>query len=297
MGSSKTQTQTSTSTPWDKAQPYLTSYMKQADTLQKDGSGFNYPNFDTVVPFSGQTTQALSGIEGQANAGNPLGTASQSTALGILNGSGGPTTEADYRGLLSRAGNPYYEGEVDKAATKLAGDINLGMSDLGRYGSGFHADTLANEIGDFRSKALADNYNATIQNERGLLGDITGVQQQGIANKFGAISAAPGIYEQMFAPYNKLGQVGSAYDDLAARQLQSQVDKFNSEDMASWNRLGAANAFSGGYGGLGGTTTSGVQTPTNPFGGALGGAMLGSQIAPGIGTLLGGGLGLLGGLF
>lgn len=295
MPSGKTQTSTTTNTPWSKAQPFLEDYMKQADSLLDSGKGYNAPGFSTTVPFSADTNQALAGIKSQALSGNPLGIASQNTALGILDGSQGPNTEGDYRGLLARSGNDAFQGEVNRQATRLGDDINAAMSGLGRYGSGFHADTLANEIGDFRSKAMADNWNQNIANERGILGDITGLQQQGITNKFGALSAVPGVYEQMFAPYNKLGQVGSAQDDLATRQMQEQIDKFNAQDMAGWNRLGAANAFAGGYGGLGGSQVTSAQQPNNWLGGALGGAMAGSQIMPGIGTLLGGGLGLLSG--
>ena len=43
------------------------------------------------------------------------------------------------------------------------------------------------------------------------------------------------------------------------------------------------------------TTTGQMQTQANPLTTALGGAVLGSSI-PGVGALVGGGLGLLGGL-
>ena len=336
MTAKRTTTTSQTAEPWKEAQPYLKQVLGGAQTAYQSGRGFDYPTFPTTVPFSPQTMGALQGIETAAGTGNPLGVAARNQALGILNTGGmsdwqrsalQPThdiatgarsigTEGDLRGLLSQAGNPYYEGLVQRESGKLADDINRGFSMSGRYGSGAHAGVLGDVLGDFRQKALSDQYNQNIAAQRGLLGDITGVQGANLANMVGAggqISAAdqgaanqvaqfaglaPNIYQQQYLPYEKLAGVGSMYEDLGTRQMQERIDRFNTGQQVPWNLLANYNALVGGAGALGGTTTSQVPAPSTLQGilsGALTGGQLGSNFGlPGL--LLGGlGGGVLGG--
>ena len=108
-------------------------------------------------------------------------------------------------------------------------------------------------------QALANNWNQNIANQRGILGDTSSLYGTYIGNQgnllnaqqaaqLDAVGAAPGAYQQQYLPAERMGQVGSAYEDLATRQLQSQLDKFNTNQQAGWNRLGAYNQNIGGHG-------------------------------------------------
>src|SRR5258708_5244132 len=71
FGDTATTTQ-NTTVPWSPAQPYLSGIMGSAQQLYNSKQGFNAPNFQTYVPQSSQTQQALSQMQGIANQGNPL---------------------------------------------------------------------------------------------------------------------------------------------------------------------------------------------------------------------------------
>ena len=146
---------------------------------------------------------------------------------------------------------------------------------------------------------MSDQWNQNIANQRGLLSDITGVQGANIANQVGAgglinqagnqaagnvatfAGMAPGIYNQQFAPYERLASVGSQYEDLSTRTLQDQINRFQSEQREPWDLLANYNALIGGAGQLGGTSTTSAPAP------GLLQQLLGGGIA---------GLGLLGGV-
>lgn len=257
-------TSTQTNAPWQKAQPFVMKGLKESRDLYNSGSGFNVPGFQTYVPMSGQTKQALGGIWDMAkNGGNPMAGASQDTIMGILG---------------SDPISPYFRDMTQRNAQQMYDDIANQFSMGGRYGSGAMVDNMSQNVGNFINDAYAGQYN------------------QGIANQMAAIQAMPGVYEQQFAPYEKMGQVGAAYDDLNTRKLQAKLDKFYAKDMQKQNRL---NAYLGqiGQGTAGtGTSTGTVTPPANPFGGAIGGAMMGGQMLGLPGAIGGGILGLLQGL-
>ncbi|MBN8994444.1 MAG: hypothetical protein J0H94_04405 [Rhizobiales bacterium] len=278
----------SSSVPWDAAQPLLKSNLKAAGNLYDSGSGFNaYPG-STVVPFSDYTTQALGGYANLASQGNPFAGLSSDALKSIL---GGDIT-TKYNDLYDQSGNDAWAAATDTQSNKIMDQVNRQFSGLGRYGSGSHMDSLVGALGDFREKSLADRWDANIANQRSILGDQ-------VNSTLGGISAAPGVYDQMFSPYDKLGMVGSAYDDLATRQKQDEVDRWQTNDMAQWNRLGAANGIATGSGGMGSTSSTKVQSPSNwlaPLGGAMAGYQLGNSAGGNglLGALAGAGLGLLG---
>ena len=283
MTGSQTTTQTQKSEPWKVAQPYLKTALQGASNLYNQGAGF-------TPSMSQQTLGGLQGIEDVAGQGNPLNQAATANALGVLQSGGmspwqsgalGGTydiatggrnvgTEGDYRGLLGQASNPYYQQVVDTEAGKLTDDINRGFSGAGRYGSTANTGAIADQVGQFRAAMANANYNQGIANQRGILGDITGVQGQNIANTMGAgglINQAgnaaqglaaqysgltPTLYDQGYAPSRMLGQAGSAYD--AYNYAMGQ---------APWNRLGAMSGVVGPIAGMGGTATGTQTQPSN----------------------------------
>lgn len=281
-GGGQTTTNTSTSSPWGPSQDYLKGNMKTASDLSKAGTGFNPYTGPTVVPFSSQTQGALSGIQNLAQSGNPLASASMSNLQGILNGQG---TVGQLQGLLGQSNQDAFNGVVDQQAGKLTDDINRSVNVAGRDGSMAHSGQIADQVGAFRSAMATNQFNQNIANQRGILGDIAGLQSN-------AISAAPGVYDQQYAPYERLAQVGAANEDLTQRQYQSAQDIFNQQQQAPWQRLAASNAIYSGAGQLGSSQSNAVAQP-GILQQILGGATLGAGILGGSSqnSILGGLLG------
>ncbi len=258
FGSSKTTT-SQTNAPWSVAQPYIKQGMGTASSLLKRGVGFKAPPGQTYVPMSSQTQAGLGSMWDQAQGGNPLADQSAGAVSGILGGD----INNRYNDLYANADNAHFETATNNQATKIADEMARYYGDSGRFGSDVSNAGMVDAIGQFREKALSDNWNQNIANQRGILGDQTQAQ-------LGAVAAAPGAYDQRFLPGRAMGQVGAAYDDLAARKLQSRMDKFNVNQQAGWNRLGAYNAaISGNTQGTGQSTAT-VSQPFNWFGTAAG---------------------------
>lgn len=292
FGGGNSQVTKSEAQPWSAAQPYLKHVMRQGRALYDRQAGFKAPGFKTWVPFSSQTTGALSGMWNAANGGNPLAGLSENALTGILSGD----VAGKYGDLLSGADNPHWASAVQNQSDQIANDVQRQFSGLGRLGSAADTGALVDQLGRFREQALSDHWDQNIANQRGVLGDI-------VSSRMGAIGAAPGVYQQHFAPYERMAQVGAAYDDLGARRLQSRIDKFNTNQSAPWNRLQAYYGLVGGPAGMGSSSTTTVQSPSNWFGGLMGGAQAGadlgnmiSQLGTARGALGGGLLGLLSGL-
>ncbi len=320
FGNSNTTT-TQTNAPWTGAQPYIKTGMKTAADLLKSKAGFKAPNFQTWSPMSVQTKDALKGTSAIARKGNPLAGQSMGAVSSILNGaennkynslynqagSLGMGMDQKYNELYSQTDNPHFAQAVQNQADLIGNDVQRQFSGLGRTGSAADTGALVDQIGRMRTQALSDNWNQNIANSRGILGDqgqnrnaMIGNQQgilgQQVQGQLGAVAAAPGAYEQQYAPMQHLAQVGAAYDDLDARKRQAAVDKFNTNSMAPWNRLNAYNGAINGNAQGTGSTTQTVQPPSNWLGGALGGALGGGKLAGVPGAIGGGLLGLLSGL-
>lgn len=282
--------------------PFLQNYWNSVQNSYSDNNTvWNKPYYgDTYVPMSAQTQGALGQIQGIAAQPNYLNQSAMNYANGLLgsgglmpgqaaanagsygiaNGSNAINTEGDWRGLLANSGNEAFGGVLDTQAGKLTDDIDRQFSASGRYGSAAHSGTVADQVGDFRSKAASDNWNQNILNQSNILGQIGNIQNTNIGNQLAAtnslnsmygqagqlgIAAAtlsPTLYNQQYAGADRLASVGSAYDDLAARQLQSSIDKWNANQNQSLNNLQAWGGLLGAAGNSGSGTTS-VKSPTN----------------------------------
>jgi len=284
FGNSNTTT-TQTNAPWTGAQPYIKKGMVTAADLLKSKAGFKAPNFQTWSPMSTQTQGALKGTTAIAAKGDPLAGQSMRAISGILSGD----VNNKYNSLYASADNPHWAEAVQNQSDLIGNDVQRQFSGLGRTGSAADTGALVDQIGKYRTGALSEHWDQNIANQRGILGD----QAQA---RLGAVAAAPGAYEQQYAPMQHLAQVGAAYDDLDARRRQAAVDKFNTNSMAPWNRLNAYNGAIGGNVNGTGQTTSTVQPPSNWLGGAIGGALGGGKLAGVPGAIGGGLLGLLSGL-
>ncbi len=281
---------TSSVQPWTMAQPALTQIINHGQSLNRRKVGFNAPKFSTAAKQSAQTAHALSGMYGAAQGPNPLAGMSENAISGILGGA----TNDKYNQLFANADNTHFANAVQNQSDQIANDVQRQFSGLGRVGSAADSGALVDQIGRFREQALSDNWNQNIANQRGILGD----QSQG---QLSAVAAAPGAYDQRFAPYRIQGQVGSAIDANNQRMRDAQTNRFNTNQSAPWNRLNAQLGLTTGAGTGYGTTSQTSQDPSNPFGGALGGALGGASLFKGspfmgAGAIGGGLLGLLSGL-
>ncbi len=267
---------TQTNAPWKPAQPYIEAGMKGAKKLYNSGAGFKAPTFDTYVPMSSQTQAGLGSVWNAAQGGNPLADQSAGAVSGILGGD----INNRYNDLYANADNAHFDTAVQNQANKIADDQARYYSGSGRFGSDVSNAGMVDAIGKFREQALSDNWNQNIANQRGILGDQ-------VQSQLGAVAAAPGAYDQRFLPGRAMGQVGAAYDDLAARKLQSRMDKFNTNQQAGWNRLNAYNgAINGTGGGQSGFGSQSVQQPFNWLGTAAGVGLGAASLAmPGGGTV------------
>ena len=239
----KSQTSTSKSEPWKVAQPYIKESMAGAQDLYRSGQGFNpYPG-SMVVPFSQQSTDALSGMENLARQGNPAATATQDWATGIM------------RGDSLNNPNPYFQANLDRQSGGMADDINRGFSQSGRYGSASHMGGLGEQLGNFRGNALAQNW----QQERGLQSQVAGM--------------VPNIYQAQFQPFQNLGQVGTAYEGKTQQEIADAARLFEGYQQAPYKQLQFYNSMASGAGGLGGTQTNTQPSQFNPLSliGAIGG--------------------------
>jgi len=263
---------------------------------------------------------ALEGTYGVATGQNQIGTEGDYRGLlnsagqpgAIAQNLGGYASGANITG-----GSPQFKQQLDYQSGQLADDINRGFSNSGRYGSMSQVNELGDQIGRFRNDALASEIareqglqmqaagmlsgeqQQGLGNQLGILGNIGNVQGANIANQVGAggqinqagnqaanqvaqfSGLAPSIYDQQFAPAERLASVGAQYEDLSTRQMQDQINRFNAQQNEPWSLLNAYQSLVGGAGSLGGQTSTSVPGP----------GMLQQILGGGIA-----GLGLLGGL-
>ena len=101
---SATETVTQNSEPWSQAQPYLTDLFRNAQNQYRQGAEY-YPG-STVVPFSPNTQQGMSGLQQQFSQ-NPVG---YDQALGAVSNVAGSNQNNPYVSAVQGAGggtNPY----------------------------------------------------------------------------------------------------------------------------------------------------------------------------------------------
>lgn len=288
-----------------------TDSLNQIEGLARQGS-----------PLPGQASNALGSMIGQGG----LSTGQQQALSGLSGIAGGqqgldadPVLAATARGEYLN-GNPYLDSMLSRGAGDIGNRANAAMSKAGRYGSGAHTDVLSRNLGDYYNQAYGQEWGRARGEQMNAINAQTQVQNQNLANRMAAsgqqlsgyqqgqanlmtgISMAPGVNASRYDDSKMLAGVGAAKDAYGSAQLQDDIQRWQSNAMAPWERLGmAANLFNGAGGkGVSSTsTTQGALNSTSPFvtglGGALGGASLGNMLMPGIGTgvgaLAGGALG------
>ncbi len=204
--SSTSQTQSSTTAPWQAAQPALSGILGQVQT----GLG------NTGV--TGAETGALNTIEGNANAASSrYAPAVQGYATSLLGGGGAlnqagnvnqnyANYAAQTQPLASNTNyNPYSTPGFSDAVNTLTNDItnntNGSFAAAGRDFSGANSMALGRGITQGVAPTIAAQYNQNVQNQQGAAGNLynagntnagilSGLQQQYLTNQGQGVTAA-----------------------------------------------------------------------------------------------------------
>ena len=256
------------------AEPFLQDILGEAQNIYRSGAGRQFFPGSTVVPFATQTQSALD--LGQAAALEQAGPSQ------LMNLAG--STISDF---ASGAGQNQYLDQIRSGITSdVMGNIATQFGGMGRTGTSPQAQQAAARG---ITQAYAPIAASLSQQERArqlaAAGQLSPLQSQMDARRFGGIGQLSGI--------------GGAYEDLARRQLQDQIARFQFGQQAP---MSALQQYAGLVSPIGsGFPTSLTNAPSNrpgTLGGAFGGAVAGSALPAsflgGYGTMIGAGLGGLG---
>lgn len=264
-GSSGGDTTTTKTEPPDYVKPYAQAYLSQATNVANQG--YSPYTGARVADFTPDQNLGF-GMTGQAAQDSfPLANQANRSLSDTINGN-----------YLTADSNPYLKGAVDQALGGVQSQVNSQFAG-NNYGSTAHEQWLGQNLANTALPIYAQNY----QNER--------------QNQLAASQYAPGLVNSNIANLNASGQqqqtLNQNLNDLGYNEYQTALG-FPYQQL---NTLGSALGASSGYG----TSTGPNPYQTNKLGTALGGAAsgaaIGSMIAPGFGTAIGGGLGLLAGGF
>ena len=272
--------------PYAPAEPYLQDILGEAQNIYRSGVGRSFFPSSTVVPFADQTQEALNLQQAQAleTAQNSPLQAQAAQTFGQF----AMSPQSSYAGLTPQA--DYLSGIRSNITSDVLGDVQSQFGGMGRTGTSPMAQQAV-------ARGVTQGY-APIAAQ--LASQERGREQSGMESGFGrqlqAAGQLPGIQQGMDMrrqqAIGQLGGVGSAYENLAQRQLQDQIQRFQFGQQSPMNLLNQ-------YAGLISPIASGLPTQysTAPSqsasgaGGAFGGAVAGAALGtPGIvgGALLGG---------
>lgn len=174
-------------------------------------------------------------------------------------------------GILGRGSYGGTEDLMNRIQTNVQPRVDAMFSRAGRTGSNAYADTVTRAMTEAAAPALAQLY------------------QGETSDQLRAAALAPEVDRAAMTDFGLIGQIGNARQ----AQQQRRID-------APYDALDRYFNYATTAGGMGGQSRSTVPQQGGGFGGILGGglagASAGSSFGP-AGTLIGGGLGALSGLF
>lgn len=239
--------------------PYLQDSLREAQSLYQSTN-------PTVAPQNGSTIDALRGIADRARGGSPINTAASGLAVNTMNG-----------GFLGsnpflQDSNPHLDATFNRAALATQNQLASQFAGSGRNveaSEGLRSQQLNDLATSIYGGAYEGDQNRRLsayQGERGL-------QQS-------TLGMSPLLGQAQYSDLDRLLGVGQMQEGYHQRDLDAQGNRLDdyigriSGNMGSTTRITQPGGFSGS--------------------GAMGGAMLGNQMYPGVGGILGG---LLGGFF
>ena len=272
-GGNDTKETTTTAEPYGPSEPYLNDIMAEAAALYASGTGMQYYPGSTVVPMSNQTNASLAG---QENLGYGMmgGSALYGQSADMLSGYAGGLAPSTYAGGQSLSD---YRDVLAGQAMESVQDQFAGM---GRTGGSPQAQAAV-------AQQFSNAYVPTaLQFREQELGREQQANMFGQTNQINAASMLPGIQQAMdnraMMGTNLLGSVGQQREGYAGQYLQEDLQRYQFEQMAPYQRL---QQYAGTILPIGGqfpmTTMTQPQPKYNAMTGALGGAMSGAQMFPG----------------
>ena len=268
MSSGGNETTTQTPQPYAPAEPFLKDILGEAQNVYRSGVGRQFFPSSTVVPFADQTQQALN--------------LQQAAALEQMQPSTLQGQAATTLGNLASgtASNQFLDQLRQGITSDVMGNVQTQFGGMGRTGTSPGAQQAV-------ARGITQAY-APIA---------TGLQQQERDRQLRAAQTLSPLQEQMdlrqTSGIASLGGVGAAYENLAQRQLQDQIARFQFGQQAPIQALqNYAGLITPIASGLPVTTAS--QPGVSPLQGAFGGAVAGSALPGPYGAIGGGILGGLG---
>ncbi|SPA24583.1 conserved hypothetical protein [Cupriavidus taiwanensis] len=296
----------------DYARPYAEQLMQRSADLSNQ----------EVPQYGGQLTAGLNGdhqaaidaIRQRATAGSPLVNAARGSLTNIASGNAGYQSAANpYMG-----DNPYLDASINKTLGDMATNYATGTGaqtmaqfrNAGAFGGSAQAETqalqnktLADAMANASNSARMANYQQSAQLAENALNRDASNYWQGQANQLNAAQLAPMLASQDYRDAQALLGIGDIQRENDQSQLNDAYTRWQNMVNAPYQQLETlSNGIMGATGGgMARNTTAANPYQPNRTAGAIGGAMsgaaLGSMVMPGIGTAVGAGLGLLGGMF
>ncbi len=314
---------TSRTEPYAPAEPYLQDILGEAQNIYRSGLNREYFPGSTVVPFADQTQEALnlqqaaaleqaspSAMLGQAAntfgqfAGSPMSAYTGRMGQGMGSSYGQLTPQADY-----------LSGIREGITSDVLGSVQSQFGGMGRTGTSPQAQQavargvtqayapiasqLASQERGREMQALESQFGRQFSGSQADIARQQAGMESAFGRQLGAAGQLPGLQQgidmRRQQAIGQLGGVGSAYENLAQRQLQDQIQRFQFGQQAPMNALqqyaGLISPIAGGYPTA--INTAPGQQPS-ALGGAFGGAVAGSAIPGGFGIPIGAALGGLG---
>lgn len=253
--------------PWAGQQPYLSDVFGQAQNLNNTTDLSFYPG-QTYAGLSPETEMSLQMQTDRALQGSDLNRAAQSNLTDTLSGK-----------YLDVNQNPYLMPAAEGIMAKVLPQINSQFASSGRGNSGLASKAAAEGSTAAIGNLALQNYSneRQMQNQAALL--------------------APQLSQQDYADAARLGEVGSVREDLSQQGINEQMQRYQFNQMAPYDKLGLYNSLiQGNYGGS--QTGQSTNTQRRSIGsgvltGAAGGGLLGYGLSGSLG--LDGGMAAAGG--
>lgn len=249
--------------PWSDQAPYLRDVMQSAALQYKNHGNLQYYPDSTVSPFTAGQTQGYQSIVDKGLAGSPFMDASGRNATDTLNGK-----------YLDPSSNPWLTGTFDAAADAVTRQFKTATAPT--------TDAMFSGNGSYNSSA---RYNSQNNNNMGLgstLGNLAnsiygGNYANERQNQLAMQGMVPSLASARYIDPMAAAGAGAAQQQQNQSVLSDQVNRFNFDQQSPWQTLGLYKQLvDGQYGQSGSTTTT---QPSN---------------SSGLGSAIGGGLGLLG---
>jgi hypothetical protein len=208
-GSSQPQTvtQTTNSTPWGEAIPYLKQGMQEAQRLYEDPTRPSYYPGQTFANPSSATMQGLGGTEARALAGSPTLAAAQNEAGYSLGGN-----------YLS-AGNPYFSAMADRVRANVLPQIDSRFITANRGGSALHGRAVGQGLADAMGALAYQNYS----DERNRMGQYAGM--------------APQLAQADYLDPSMLAMVGAQRESIAQKPIDEAIGRWQYDQNLPYAKL------------------------------------------------------------